>query len=117
MIGSNVLVKVFASTILQQVFIIEFVVNNQQCEQCQRTEAKDTWQAVCQVRQRVDHKKTFYFLEQLILKHNAHVNCTNVKERADGLDFFYGHRSHAAKLVDFLQSVAPIRLVKFCFHC
>jgi len=61
------------------------------------------------VRQRVDHKRTFYFLEQLILKHSAHTNCTNVKERADGLDFFYGHRSHATKLVDFLQSVAPIR--------
>jgi len=101
--------EVFTSTILQQEFIVEFVVHNQQCEKCQRREAKDTWQAVCQVRQRVDHKKTFFFLEQLILKHNAHVNCTNVKEKSDGLDFFYLQRSHAIKMVDFLQAVIPVR--------
>ena len=26
-----------------------------------------------------DHKKTFYYLEQLILKHRAHVNTVNIK--------------------------------------
>jgi nonsense-mediated mRNA decay protein 3 len=32
-----------------------------------------------------------------------------VKEAPDGLDFFYGNRSHALKMVDFLGSVVAIR--------
>jgi len=34
--------------------------------------AKNTWKASVQVRQKVTHKRTFLWLEQLILKHNAH---------------------------------------------
>lgn len=33
-----------------------------------------------QVRQHVSHKRTFFFLEQLILKHGADESCVNVKE-------------------------------------
>eukprot|EP01114_Cavostelium_apophysatum_P019934 TRINITY_DN6555_c0_g1_i1.p1 TRINITY_DN6555_c0_g1~~TRINITY_DN6555_c0_g1_i1.p1 ORF type:complete len:509 (+),score=147.53 TRINITY_DN6555_c0_g1_i1:148-1674(+) len=101
--------EVFTSTILQQVFVVEFVVQGQQCDTCAKYEAKDTWNAVCQIRQRVDHKKTFYMLEQLILRHGAHTNTLTIKEKPDGLDFFYGHKSHAAKMLDFLQAVIPIR--------
>lgn len=57
----------------------------------------------------VDHKKTFYYLEQLILKHHAHSNTTNIKERPDGLDFYYGAKNEAMKMVDFLSAVAPVR--------
>jgi nonsense-mediated mRNA decay protein 3 len=62
------------------------------------------------VRQKVTHKRTFIWLEQLILKHNAHKDTTNIKEFRDGLDFYYGHRSHAIKMVEFLQSVVPLRM-------
>ena len=34
-----------------------------------------------QVRQHVEHKRTFFYLEQLILKHNADANCLSVKEK------------------------------------
>lgn len=101
--------EVFTSTILQQVFIVEFIVNNQMCERCTKQEAKDTWNAVVQARQRTLHKRTFFFLEQLILKHNAHATTVNIKDVPDGLDFFFGHKSHALKFVDFLQAVAPVR--------
>jgi nonsense-mediated mRNA decay protein 3 len=57
----------------------------------------------------VEHKRTFLFLEQLILKHSAEENAVGVKEAPDGLDFFYAHRSHALKMVDFLNSVVAIR--------
>jgi nonsense-mediated mRNA decay protein 3 len=57
----------------------------------------------------VEHKRTFLFLEQLILKHGAEENSVGVKEAPDGLDFFYSHRSHALKMVDFLNSVVAIR--------
>lgn len=43
------------------------------------------------------------FLEQLIVKHGAHEQCLNIKECHQGLDFYFGNRSHAQKFVDFLQ--------------
>lgn len=71
--------EVFSGTILQQAFVIEFIIQNFQCDQCKRVEAQRTWSAIVQVRQRVDHKRTFFWLEQLILKHAAHQNTTNIK--------------------------------------
>ncbi|RHZ80547.1 hypothetical protein Glove_134g186 [Diversispora epigaea] len=101
--------EVFTSTILQQIFEVEFTVNYQQCTDCTRVMAKNTWQAIVQVRQKVDHKRTFFFLEQLILKHNAHKDTINIKEAKDGLDFFYSHRSNAIKFVEFLNAIVPIK--------
>ena len=71
---------------LQQSFVIEYVLGNKQCPICQRREAKDTWNAVVQVRQKVPHKRTFLWIEQLILKHNAHADTVNITELKDGLD-------------------------------
>jgi nonsense-mediated mRNA decay protein 3 len=84
-------------------------VSYQQCDDCTRIMAKNTWQSKVQVRQKVSHKRTFLFLEQIILKHNAHKETINIKEVKDGLDFFYSNRSHAVKMVDFLSAVAPVR--------
>ncbi|XP_065052415.1 60S ribosomal export protein NMD3-like [Rhopilema esculentum] len=101
--------EVFGSTILQQVFVVEFVIQGQMCELCHRREAKDFWKAIVQVRQKVPHKKTFFYLEQLILKHNIHARSLRVKQMHDGLDFYYDKKEEARKLVDFLQSVVPCR--------
>lgn len=49
----NLSIKVIGGTILQQVFVVEFTVNNQMCSDCHRVEAKDFWKAVVQVRQKV----------------------------------------------------------------
>jgi nonsense-mediated mRNA decay protein 3 len=84
-------------------------VQHGQCPDCARLAAKNTWKALVQVRQKVPHKRTFLFLEQLILKHNAQKDTISIKEVKDGLDFFYSSRAHALKMVDFLGSVAPIR--------
>ena len=54
--------QVIGGAILQQVFVVEFIVNHQMCEDCHRREAKDTWTAVLQLRQKVKHKKTVRFL-------------------------------------------------------
>eukprot|EP00123_Amoebidium_parasiticum_P004017 comp15309_c0_seq1/m.12152 comp15309_c0_seq1/g.12152 ORF comp15309_c0_seq1/g.12152 comp15309_c0_seq1/m.12152 type:complete len:515 (-) comp15309_c0_seq1:173-1717(-) len=104
--------EVFASTILQQDFIVEYVVNHQMCDSCHRNNAKDHWNAVVQLRQKVDHKKTFFFLEQLIIKHQAHTKTVNVKESKDGLDFFFASKNDALKMADFLGTVAPCRMKK-----
>ena len=47
------LAQVFAGTILQQAFVVEYVIENFTCENCHRVAAKDTWQSVVQLRQKV----------------------------------------------------------------
>ncbi len=103
--------EVLTSTILEQVFEIEYLVQHGQCQDCAKLAAKNTWRALVQVRQKVPHKRTFLFLEQLILKHGAQKDTISVKEVRDGLDFFYSQRSHAQKMVEFLTGVVPIRYV------
>ena len=104
--------EAFQGTILQQMFDVEYVVASQQCPDCRKSFTANTWRAVVQVRQKVSHKRTFLYLEQLILKHSAHKETINIKESKDGLDFFFAQRNHAEKFVDFLNSVAPVRIKK-----
>lgn len=58
-----------------------------------------------------DHKRTFFFLEQLILKHNAHEHAINIQEVRDGIDFYFANRQGSVKLVDFVSGIAPIKYV------
>ena len=60
-----------------------------------------------QVRQHVDHKKTFYLVEQLILKHGAYDKVLKVLVEDDGINFYYKNTTHAQRLIDFLGSVFP----------
>jgi nonsense-mediated mRNA decay protein 3 len=102
--------EVFNGTILQQEFIVEFVVEYQQCDMCRRDAADmDQWTAVVQARQKVPHKRTFLYLEQLILKHNAHEDALGIKMHPDGLDFYFFSKSQALKFVSFLHHVVPMR--------
>ena len=45
--------------LLQQVFVVEFVVHNQMCDGCHRVEAKDFWRACVQIRQKVGSQHVF----------------------------------------------------------
>eukprot|EP00735_Rhodelphis_limneticus_P014159 TRINITY_DN815_c0_g1::TRINITY_DN815_c0_g1_i2::g.25330::m.25330 TRINITY_DN815_c0_g1::TRINITY_DN815_c0_g1_i2::g.25330 ORF type:complete len:597 (+),score=131.34,sp/Q55BF2/NMD3_DICDI/49.58/4e-163,NMD3/PF04981.8/9.6e-73,NMD3/PF04981.8/4.1e+03,zf-C2H2_jaz/PF12171.3/4.5e+02,zf-C2H2_jaz/PF12171.3/2.9 TRINITY_DN815_c0_g1_i2:101-1792(+) len=101
--------EVFSGTILQQTHMIEYVVEGLQCTACQRYFANDSWNAVVQLRQKVEHKRTFFYIEQLILANNAHQNAINIKEVPDGLDFFFANDSAAMKLVAFLKGVSPVK--------
>lgn len=98
-----------SGALLQQNIITEFVVMNQTCDECHRVEAKDYWNAVVQVRQHVEHKKTFYYIEQLIIKLKMHESTVSIKQVHDGIDFFYANQQTARKMVDFLESVVPCR--------
>lgn len=104
--------EAFTSTILQQTFECEFVVAYQQCPDCAKTYTLHTWKAIVQVRQKVPHKRTFLYLEQLILKHHAHKEASNIREVKDGLDFYFPTRASATKLVEFLGAVVPTRSKK-----
>ena len=76
---------VVSGAVLQQQFTVEFILSNKQCTGCQRREAKDTWVEVLQMRQKVPHKRTFLWIEQLILRHSAHADAVNIAELKDGL--------------------------------
>lgn len=102
--------EVLSKIIMQQSFVVTFVVRNQQCDACQSSFANQSWRAVVQVRQRVDHKRTFFFLEQLVLKHRAHEKTTNIESHPDGVDFFFSERNHALRFVDFLQESVPMKV-------
>lgn len=95
--------------VLQEAVVVEFVLRNQQCPDCQASYTTGAWKAIVQVspppkriitygkrliiiprtaclsvcwlqvRQRVDHKRTFLHLEQLILKHNAHSHALQIQ--------------------------------------
>lgn len=102
--------EVLNSTKLQQTFVVDFIVQGQMCDDCHRREAKDFWKAVVQIRQKASHKKTFYYLEQLIIKHNIHSNCLNINQVHEGLDFYYSNKQHSRRMVDFLNTVVPCRM-------
>lgn len=46
-------IQVMGGLILQQVFIVEFLLANQQCTDCQKSYTEHTWNTVVQVRQKV----------------------------------------------------------------
>ncbi|OII70798.1 uncharacterized protein cubi_00943 [Cryptosporidium ubiquitum] len=94
--------EVMNGAIIQQNIVVEFFMQAQQCDDCRKSFTPHTWNTVVQVRQRVEHKRTFLYLEQLILKHGAHEKVSNIVEKSDGLDFQFQQKSHAQKLVDFI---------------
>ena len=50
-----------------------------------------------QVRQHVEHKRTFFYLEQLILKHNADASCLSIKEKHEVRAALRGPSRHACR--------------------
>lgn len=85
--------EVVAGAIIQQSPVVEFTIRNQQCKHCEASFATGAWHAIVQVRQRVPHKRTFLYLEQLILKNEAHsetmkiVVCENTFLQLNYLDY------------------------------
>ncbi|QLG73002.1 hypothetical protein HG535_0E00860 [Zygotorulaspora mrakii] len=104
--------EAMSNTIIQQTFEVEYIVVAMQCPDCARSYTTNTWRATVQIRQKVPHKRTFLYLEQLILKHNAHVDTISIKEAKDGLDFFYAQKNHAVKMLDFLNAAVPLKYKK-----
>lgn len=100
--------EIFANTVIQQSMQLDYEVLWQQCPTCQKVATgQPQWDAVVQLRQKVSHKRTFLYLEQIILKHRMHEDVTRIEAHPDGLDFFYGHKSHAMSFVDFISAQSP----------
>lgn len=83
---------------------IVFKLRNKQCGDCDKVEAKQFWTSIVQVRQRAVCKRTLLYLEQAVLKHRMYDSCTNIKERKDGIDFYFLDRKGPVKMVAFLEN-------------
>eukprot|EP00471_Norrisiella_sphaerica_P008133 CAMPEP_0184503152 /NCGR_PEP_ID=MMETSP0113_2-20130426/51724_1 /TAXON_ID=91329 /ORGANISM="Norrisiella sphaerica, Strain BC52" /LENGTH=475 /DNA_ID=CAMNT_0026892599 /DNA_START=248 /DNA_END=1676 /DNA_ORIENTATION=- len=101
--------EVFNNAIVEQTFVVEFIVANQQCPDCQKSYTEHTWESVIQVRQKVQHKRTFLWLEQLLIKHNVCDKVINIRDQPDGLDFYFPSKSLGQHMINFLESVIPVR--------
>eukprot|EP00171_Calliarthron_tuberculosum_P009904 IDg9904t1 len=76
---------------LNKEFIVEYVVEYQQCDMCCRDAADvDEWQAVVQARQKVPHK-------------------LGMKLFPDDINFYFMNRSQGLKFISFLNHVVPVR--------
>ena len=101
--------EVAGGAILQQAAVVDFAIKNQQCKNCEASYAQGVWHGVAQVRQRVSHKRTFYLLEQILLKHHAHSDCINIITYKDGMDFYFKERGPTLRFIDFLEAHVPLR--------
>jgi nonsense-mediated mRNA decay protein 3 len=101
--------EIFKGAVIQQGFVVEFVIHWLQCEMCQRiATGQPQWDAVVQLRQKVEHRRTFLYLEQLILRNGMHKDATKILVQPDGLDFFFGHKSHGMRFLDFIGGLVPL---------
>ncbi|GMH23946.1 hypothetical protein Nepgr_025789 [Nepenthes gracilis] len=69
----------------------------------------DQWVVSVQLQQHVPHRRAFFYLEQLILKHDAAAQAIRTKQMDQGIDFFFSNRSHGVKFVGFVSKVVPVR--------
>ncbi|GAB2235067.1 hypothetical protein Droror1_Dr00004347 [Drosera rotundifolia] len=102
--------EVLHGAILEKSYEVVYVVLYNMCDSCKRIQANpDQWVASVQLRQKADHRRTFFYLEQLILKHNAASQAIRIKQLGDGIDFFFSNRSHGVKFIEFVGKVTPIK--------
>ena len=88
-------------------FIVTLKEDWTQCEDCKKTFTPHIWKAVVQLRQKVNHKRTFLFLEQVILKHKAQSKALNIKEHPEGVDFYFSNRAQANSFCSFIHEFLP----------
>eukprot|EP01084_Bolivina_argentea_P057445 104951_1 len=97
--------EVINNAIIEKAFEVTFIIENQQCKECQASFTHHTWKSCIQLRQKVNHKRTFLFLEQLILKYNMGLHCIGIKEQKDGIDFYFNNKSSSQTFMSFLHSI------------
>ena len=102
--------EVLNGAILEQAYIVEYVQQEHMCESCSRVQANpDQWVTSVQVRQHVPHRRTLFYLEQLILMHDAARCAKKIKPMNQGIDFFFANWSHGKKFVEFIGKMVPIK--------
>ncbi|KAK1936189.1 putative nonsense-mediated mRNA decay protein [Babesia divergens] len=89
--------------IVEQTLHIEYSIRSSQCDGCKRMYTPHTWKAMVQIRQKTKDKRHILMLEQIIIKHNAHENVSNILSRRNGFDLQFQTKTHAQKFADFVS--------------
>ena len=102
--------KELNKSLISTSFIVTLKEDWTQCEDCKKTFTPHIWRAVVQLRQKVNHKRTFLFLEQVILKHKAQNKALNIKEHPEGVDFYFSNRAQANTFCSFIHEFLPCQM-------
>ena len=86
--------------------MVEYRLQNLFCPDCHQENA-DMNAAAIQVRQHVEHKRTFFLLEQIIIKRNAQVGVAGMEPK-DGIDFRFGNKQQATKFVRVFEECSSM---------
>eukprot|EP00371_Babesia_bovis_P002218 XP_001610865.1 nonsense-mediated mRNA decay protein [Babesia bovis T2Bo] len=95
--------EVDSNFVVEQSFVITFSIKSSQCDHCKRMYTPHTWKAMVQIRQKTKDKRHILMLEQIIIKHNAHENVTNILSRPNGFDLHFQSKTCAQKFADFVS--------------
>ena len=102
--------KEIEKNILSQDLIIEFKEKWNLCRDCQKLQTPHTWASCVQIRQRVPHKKTMLYLEQIILKNKMQKSSLYFEEANDGFDFFFSTRRAGEIFSNWIATVVPSKI-------
>lgn len=101
--------EVLNHALVQNTCVVTYVIKNLQCPDCVKQFRNNHWRVLVQVRQKAEHKRTFFRLEQLLLKHKAHEDAIGITPVKDGVDFYFGTKSSGEKFLHFLATRVPMR--------
>ena len=102
--------KEIEKNILSQDLIIEFKEKWNLCRDCQKLQTPHTWASCVQIRQRVPHKKTMLYLEQIILKNKMQKSSLYFNEANEGFDFFFSTRRAGEIFSNWIATVVPCKI-------
>ncbi|KAI5381247.1 uncharacterized protein LOC127117733 [Lathyrus oleraceus] len=110
-IRATVQKEVLNAETLQQSYLVEFVQHNCICESCTRVQPDhDEWNSVVQLRQHGCLKRSFFRLDHGISKHRVAAYAVRINKMKHGIDYFFSHRIHVNKLLDFIKGRVPVRV-------
>jgi NMD protein affecting ribosome stability and mRNA decay len=102
--------KEIEKNIITQNLVIDFKEKWNLCRDCQKIQTPHIWASCVQIRQRVPHKKTMLYLEQIILHNKMQKNALDFKETNDGFDFFFTTRRAGEIFSNWLATVVPSKI-------
>ena len=102
--------KEIEKNIIIQSLVIDFKEKWLLCRDCQKLQTPHIWVSCVQIRQRVPHKKTMLYLEQVILHNKMQKNALDFQETNDGFDFFFATKREGEIFSNWLATVVPAKI-------
>lgn len=102
--------KELDKNLVTQDVIINYKEENILCRDCQKLQTPHIWVSCVQIRQRVPHKRTLMYLEQIILKNKMQEKALSIKEVNEGVDFYFTSKRDGELFTEFIASVVPTKI-------